>query len=140
VDAANRGELGYSISELASELGVSASSVRYYEKRGLLAPRRTGGNQRLYDRRERARLKLILRGKHFGYSLDEIARMIGFWDTDLDELTQIDRSLAFGERKLAEIGSRIREMQALEQELVALAARMRARRGELTQEHMRKRS
>lgn len=137
MDAANRDALRYSISDLASELGVTASSIRYYEKRGLLAPRRTSGNQRLYDRHDRARLKLILRGKHFGYSLDEIARMIGFWDTDLDELTQIDRSLAFGGRKLAEIGARIREMQALEQELVALVARMRTRRAELARNHAR---
>ncbi|HYW91667.1 MAG TPA: MerR family transcriptional regulator [Gammaproteobacteria bacterium] len=140
MDAANRSGQGYSISDLASELGITASSIRYYEKRGLLAPRRTRGNHRLYDRHERARLKLILRGKHFGYSLDEIARMIGFWDTDLDELTQIDRSLAFGERKLAEIRARIREIQALEQELVALAARMRTRRAELARNHTKETS
>ncbi len=130
MDAARRDPL-FSISELAGELGVSASSIRFYERRGLLAPRRTRGNRRLYDRRDRVRLKLILRGKHFGYSLDQIAEMIGFWNTDLDELAQIDRSLEFGARKLKEIRSRIRDMQLLEQELVELAARMHTRRDQL---------
>ena len=63
----------FSISQLASELKISTRSIRFYEERGLIAPQRTSGNQRIYGKRDRARLKLILRGKRFGYSLIEIA-------------------------------------------------------------------
>lgn len=105
------------ISQLARELGISTRSIRYYEEKGLISPRRTRGNQRVYSKRDRARLKLILRGKHFGYRLDEIAEMIGLTDVDLDEREQIQKSLVYGDQKLSEIQKRIRELQALAREL-----------------------
>ena len=107
----------YTISQLAGELGLSTRSIRYYEEKGLISPRRTRGNQRIYNKRDRARLKLILRGKHFGYSLDEIAEMIGLTDIDMEEREQIQKSLVYGDQKLAEIHARIRELQALAREL-----------------------
>jgi DNA-binding transcriptional MerR regulator len=75
----------YTISELASELDISPSSIRFYEEKGLLSPERSSGNQRIYTHRERVRLKLILRGKRFGATLDEIAEMIGMADADVNE-------------------------------------------------------
>jgi DNA-binding transcriptional MerR regulator len=66
----------YTISQLAAEFDVSARTIRFYEEKGLLAPRRTRGNQRLYGRRDRTRLRLILPRKRFGYSMEEIADMI----------------------------------------------------------------
>jgi len=110
----------FTISQLARDLEISARSIRYYEEKGLISPRRTQGNQRIYSRRDRARLKLILRGKRFGYSLDEIAEMIGLTDVDMDETEQIRKSLQYGEKKLAEIRDRLGELKLLEQELVAV--------------------
>ena len=66
----------YHIGELAEEFGVTTRTIRFYEEKGLLAPRREG-QQRCYSAADRTKLRLILRGKRFGYSLDEIAEMIG---------------------------------------------------------------
>jgi len=65
-----KNELIYSISELADELDISTRAIRFYEEKGLISPKRTKGNHRIYSKRDRTRLKLILRGKRLGYSLD----------------------------------------------------------------------
>ena len=114
----------YTISELASEFDTSTRSMRFYEEKGLLSPRRSAGNQRIYSRRDRARLKLILRGKRFGYSLDEIAEMIGMTDIDTDEVAQIEKSLAYGQRKLEEIRHRIEELGLLEEDMLAVREKL----------------
>jgi DNA-binding transcriptional MerR regulator len=114
----------YSISELAAELELSPRSIRFYEEKGLLAPQRTDGNHRIYDRRDRARLKLIQRGKRFGYSLDEIAEMIGMTSTDVNEIRQIQTSLEYGEKKLREIKERIEELQLMELDLLSVREKL----------------
>lgn len=114
----------FTISQLARELGISTRSIRYYEEKGLISPRRTRGNQRFYGKRDRARLKLILRGKRFGYSLDEIAEMIGHTEVDMEEREQIRKSLQYGEKKLAEIYTRIEELQKLAWELTGLKEKL----------------
>lgn len=108
----------YSISQLANEFDVSPRTIRFYEEKRLLSPKRSKGNYRQYSRRDRARLKLILRGKRFGYSLDEIAEMIGMTDVDMSEVAQIEKSLAYGEKKLREIRNRIEELELLEQDIL----------------------
>jgi len=95
----------FTISQLAEEFDISTRTIRFYEEKGLIAPRRSKGNQRIYTRRDRARLKLILRGKRFGYSLDEIAEMMGMNDIDMNEADQIKKALEYGDRKLLEIRS-----------------------------------
>jgi DNA-binding transcriptional MerR regulator len=117
----------FSISDLAAEFDVSPRTIRFYEEKGLLSPARTKGNQRIYNRRDRSRLRLILRGRRFGYHLEEIADMIGLDEVDLDEAEQIRQSLAYGGRKLAEIRSRIEELTLLEKDLQATAAKLRRR-------------
>lgn len=121
----------HTISELASEFDISPRSIRFYEEKGLLAPDRTSGNQRIYNRRDRARLKLILRGKRFGYSLDEISEMIGMTDAELNEIAQIETSLAYGEKKLGEISERIKELQLLEQDILSVRDKLLARLAEI---------
>jgi DNA-binding transcriptional MerR regulator len=124
-------EPAWTISQLARELEVSTRTIRYYEEKGLISPGRTAGNQRVYGKRERARLKLILRGKRFGYTLEEIGEMIGLAAVDLDEEEQIRRALAYGERKLAEIGQRLQDLQDLARDIEGVRARLRARLAEL---------
>jgi DNA-binding transcriptional MerR regulator len=121
----------FSISELAAEFEISPRSIRFYEEKGLISPQRTRGNQRIYTRRDRARLKLILRGKRFGYPLDEIAEMIGMTDADIGEVTQIERSLAYGQRKLEEIRQRVEELELLEQDLLSVRDKLTKRLEEL---------
>ncbi|MBI9088685.1 MAG: MerR family DNA-binding transcriptional regulator [Desulfobacterium sp.] len=108
-----------SISQLAKALDITTRTIRFYEEKGLITPDRTPGNQRIYTRKNRARLKLILRGKRFGFSLDEIAEMIGMADTDLTEIDQIQKSLVFGDKKLEQIRQRRQELDLLEEEILA---------------------
>ncbi|MGA9267529.1 MAG: MerR family DNA-binding transcriptional regulator [Rhodomicrobium sp.] len=68
----------YGISELASELGITARAIRFYEAKGLLTPPRVNGG-RVYTRRERARLKLILRAKSIGFSLAEVRQFLDLY-------------------------------------------------------------
>ncbi len=117
----------YSISELSEEFEISTRSIRFYEEKNLISPKRTDGNQRIYTRRERARLKLILRGKRFGYSLDEIAGIIGMTDIDFDEIEQITKALKFGKKRVAEIRDRINELSLLEQDLLTFQKKIEDR-------------
>ena len=114
----------YTISDLATEFEISSRTIRFYEEKGLISPERTKGNQRKYSRRDRARLKLILRGKRFGYSLDEIAEMIGMTDVNMSEAEQIEKSLAYGEKKLAEIREQIRELEFLEEDILSVKEKL----------------
>jgi DNA-binding transcriptional MerR regulator len=121
----------YTISALAEEFLISTRSIRFYEEKNLISPNRTEGNQRFYTRRDRARLKLILRGKRFGYSLDEIAEIIGMTDIDIDEEDQIRKALKFGKKRLDELRERINELTLLEQDLTAFQDKIAARLEEL---------
>jgi len=110
----------FSISKLAEELEMSTSSIRFYENKGLIKPGRTKGNQRQYTIRDRARLKLILRGKRFGFSLDEISEMIGFADSEPEEASQIEKSLIYAEKKLQEIARRKEELELVEKDILEM--------------------
>jgi len=121
----------FSISELADELDISTRSIRFYEEKGLIQPERTQGNHRIYRKRDRTRLKLILRGKRLGYSLDEIAEMIGMAEFDMDEIEQLKKSLAYGDKKLREVDERMEELQVLKQDLYAVRQKILSRLAEI---------
>ncbi len=121
----------FSISELADELDISTRAIRFYEEKGLILPDRTQGNHRIYRRRDRARLKLILRGKRLGYSLDEIAEMIGMAEFDMDEVEQLKKGLAYGKKKLREIDRHMEELQILKQDLLAVQQKITKRLEEI---------
>lgn len=69
----------YSIRQLCREFGATARALRFYEDKGLLTPARKG-QTRVYDSRDRARLKLILRGRRIGFTLHEIQDMLDLYD------------------------------------------------------------
>ena len=71
----------YTISELAAEFGITARAIRFYEDKKMLEPGRNGMN-RVYGRRDRGRLRLILRGKRLGFSLSDIGEMLDLYDPD----------------------------------------------------------
>ncbi len=121
----------YTISALASEFGIKPSAIRYYEMMGLIIPERSKGNRRVYTRRNRARLKLILRGKRFGASLEHIREMIGTVDQAIGERTQIERSLWYIERKKEEIARHRDELALFESDLAALRKSLLKRKREL---------
>lgn len=124
-------ETYYTISDLAREFDVSKRSIRFYEEKNLISPQRTKGNYRLYSKRDRSRLRLILRGKRFGYTLEEIAEIIGFNDVDMDEKDQIRKAIEFGGKKISDIRERVSELKVLEKEMLELGQTLRARLAEL---------
>ncbi len=78
----------YGIAELAREFDVTTRTIRFYEDKGLLAPLREG-QRRVYAPRDRVRLRLIMRGKRLGFSLQEIRQLIDLYDVDPSEVTQL---------------------------------------------------
>lgn len=77
----------FTIGELATAFGLTTRAIRFYETKGLITPPRKGV-ARCYSRRERARLKLIQRGKNLGFSLEEIRDWLELYDADPNHLTQ----------------------------------------------------
>lgn len=121
----------YTISELAAEFGIKPSAIRYYEAMGLITPERSAGNRRIYTRRNRARLKLILRGKRFGATLDQIREMIGTEDEVISESTQIERSIRHIDIKREEIAMHREELDLFESDLASLKKKLLKRKREL---------
>ncbi len=78
----------YSVTQLALDLGVTARTIRFYEDKGLISPRRAGNN-RVYTLRDRARMILILRGKKLGFSLREIKEYLDLYDVDPTQAKQL---------------------------------------------------
>ncbi|MDG2391981.1 MAG: MerR family DNA-binding transcriptional regulator, partial [Thalassotalea sp.] len=71
----------FSIGDLSREFDITTRSIRFYEDQGLISPARKG-QTRIYNRRDRVRLKLILRGKRLGFSLAETGRLFELYDAD----------------------------------------------------------
>jgi DNA-binding transcriptional MerR regulator len=78
----------FTIRDLTREFEVTARTLRFYEEKGLLAPERAG-QERLYSRRDRARLKYVLMGKCVGFSLEEIRDMLDLYDLGDGQVTQL---------------------------------------------------
>ncbi len=94
-DSMGRNAIGnqtYSIGELAEEFGITSRTLRLYEEEGLLDPRRQG-TRRIYNERNRVRLRLILRGKRLGWSLSEIRESFELYDSGLGEEAQLESML-----------------------------------------------
>lgn len=114
------------IAELAQEFGVTTRTIRFYEDQGLISPVREG-QRRVYRARDRVRLKLIMRGKRLGFSLDEIREMIDIYDADPSEVAQLRLVLAkIGKRRRTlleqqrDIETMLRELRELEVRCTAL--------------------
>jgi DNA-binding transcriptional MerR regulator len=83
----------FSIAELAEEFDITPRAIRFYEDVGLLEPSRAGRN-RVYSQRDRTRLKLTLRGKRLGLSLQEIKQLVDMYDSPSDTRQQLNAFLA----------------------------------------------
>ena len=101
VPAVTKGGTSFSITDLAREFDVTTRTIRFYEGEGLIAPARRG-QTRIFSARDRVRLKLILRGKRLGFSLDEIREIVDLYDAEPGEEGQLRHFLAkIGERRAA---------------------------------------
>ena len=87
------GKRTWSIGELAAEFGITSRTLRVYEEESLLDPAREG-TRRIYNERNRVRLRLILRGKRLGWSLSEIRESFDLYDSSLGEQAQLQLMLS----------------------------------------------
>ena len=126
----------YTIAQLSNEFGITPRAIRFYEDKNLLSPTRQGLN-RIYSRRDRARLALILRGKRLGFRLDDIKEMLDLYDQGDGQIEQmqftLDRSrdrIAELERQRRDVDDAIRELKdivkIIERELAARRAAEKA--------------
>lgn len=85
----------FGIGDLVREFQITARSIRFYEDQGLITPRRagSGGRIRVYSQRDKARLKLLMRGKRLGLSLLEIKGLLDMYETPADTVPQLTRFL-----------------------------------------------
>ena len=90
------------IRQMCDAFQVTPRTLRFYESKELLFPIRQG-QKRLFTRRDRARLKLILRGKRFGFSLEEIRQLLDLYDVGDRQTTQMLKTLEIARRRLAEL-------------------------------------
>lgn len=100
----------YTIGELAREFDITTRTIRFYEDQGLLAPIREG-RKRLYRRRDRARLKLILRGKRLGMTLGEIRETFVLYDQAHGESKQLRYYLGVLDEKREQLNQQRRDIE-----------------------------
>ena len=90
------------IREMCEAFDVTPRTLRFYESKELIFPIREG-TKRLFTHRDRARLKLILRGKRFGFSLEEIRQLLDLYDRSNRNIPQVRRALEIGRDRLADM-------------------------------------
>ncbi len=90
----------YTIGEMCEAYGVTPRTLRFYEAKELLYPRRVG-QKRLFTKSDRARLKLILQGKRFGFSLEEIRQLLDLYHIGDQQTTQLSRTYELAIERLA---------------------------------------
>ena len=121
----------FAIADLAREFGISTRAIRFYEAKGLLTPERVGST-RVFRRRDRARLILILRGKRLGFSLRDISDYLSLYDADRTQRAQVsllvekvDQRMLMLEQQLADLQTtlvELREIKKLAGERLAQAS------------------
>ncbi|WP_172124192.1 MULTISPECIES: MerR family transcriptional regulator [unclassified Devosia] len=109
----------FAIADLAREFGISTRAIRFYEAKGLLAPERVGA-ARIFRRRDRARLILILRGKRLGFSLRDISDYLSLYDADRNEQLhllagKVEQRLGSLEQQRADLELTIAELREIKQ-------------------------
>jgi DNA-binding transcriptional MerR regulator len=126
----------YSISELAREFDVTTRSIRFYEDQGLLNPARQG-QTRIYNKQDRVRLKLTLRGKRLGFSLADIRDLFDLYDADKSSRTQLQTMLGLVadkretlQQQLEDIKMVLLELDAAEQRCQQALAQLQRNTGE----------
>ncbi len=97
------------IREMCDAYDVTPRTLRFYESKELLFPNREG-QKRLFTKRDRARLKLILRGKRFGFSLEEIRQLLDLYDMGDQQATQIQRTYLIAQKRLADMEEQREEL------------------------------
>lgn len=121
----------WTVGELAAELGVTTRTLRHYEAEGLLTPQRVGQN-RVYSARDRARLRLILRGRRFGMTLAECREIVDMYDgAASSEQRQLTTLLGRLDEIVADLRHRQEDLRRTLAEVTDVADQCRQRLAEL---------
>jgi len=102
----------YSISDLSKEFDITTRSIRFYEDQGLITPARKG-QTRIYNQRDKVRLKLILRGKRLGFSLAETGRLFELYDVDKTSATQLSSMMTLITQKKDDLKQQLEDINAV---------------------------
>ena len=106
----------YTISELAKEFAVTTRTIRFYEDQGILSPGREGSN-RVFSNRDRARLKLALRGKRLGFSLAEIRELFELYDVSRGERQRLEEFLSRLDGRRAKLAQQREDIEVMLNEI-----------------------
>jgi len=104
------------IRQMCNLFQVTPRTLRFYESKELITPKREG-LRRLYAKREIARVKLILRGRKFGFSLEEIRQLLDLYYLDDQQMTQFERTVALGKKRLDSMKAQRAELDVTISEL-----------------------
>lgn len=104
------------IRQMCDAFDVTPRTLRFYEARELIFPERRG-QHRLYDRRDRARLTLILRGKRFGFSLEHIRQLLELYEPGPNNRTQIEATIAASRERLTDMERQYAELRGAIEDL-----------------------
>ncbi len=115
----------WTIAQVADEFEVTHRTVRHYEELGLISPERRG-TARVYHRRDRTRLGLILRGKRLGFPLEQIRTIIDLYDAPRGKRSQLEYVLAQVDDRRADLEQRRRDLDDALRELDSFEAGCRA--------------
>jgi DNA-binding transcriptional MerR regulator len=102
----------YSISDLAREFGITTRTIRFYEEKGYLSPKREG-TRRIYSSPDRTSLRLILRGKRLGLTLDETADMIKMYGSPRGNQKQLEKFIVRIGEKRTELEEKQRDLKVM---------------------------
>jgi DNA-binding transcriptional MerR regulator len=119
----------YSIRQLCREFDATARALRFYEDKGLLTPA-CKGQTRVYDSRDRARLKLILRGRRIGFTLQEIQEMLDLYDRKDHNVHQMAVALRRHRAQIAALKQQLEDIEGAIQTAEDACAWMESKLGE----------
>jgi DNA-binding transcriptional MerR regulator len=114
----------FTITELAQEFDITPRAIRFYEDLGLLEPARAGRN-RVYTHRDRTRLKLTLRGKRLGLSLQEVKQLVDMYESGSDERPQLEAFLGVLSDHRRQLEQQLEDIQVTLAEIEQHEARCR---------------
>jgi DNA-binding transcriptional MerR regulator len=106
----------FAIADLAREFGISTRAIRFYESKGLLNPERVGST-RVFRRRDRARLILILRGKRLGFSLRDISDYLSLYEADRTQQAQVSLLVEMVDQRMMMLEQQLGDLQTTLTEL-----------------------
>ncbi|EAW30579.1 transcriptional regulator, MerR family protein [marine gamma proteobacterium HTCC2143] len=127
----------YKISDLATEFGITTRTIRFYEEKGLLAPKRAGST-RIYQSADRVKLKLILRGKRLGLTLDESLDIIGLYDPAHGNIDQLHQLITKCQEKRTQLQQQYSDLEVMMLDLRNAEKKYQTALAEATSSHQTK--